>query len=113
MCFALGFLVRSPGFVITPLAQMSPVVALVRAPHGPLCADGALTLGHPDLLARTGAGARPDDDAVVSCAVTPGSWPEGPESAPHRARDCIHAARWPRHHRRAGETASGCRSSPR
>src|SRR5215471_9058179 len=97
-----------------PVCQVAELAAsygyTTRAPHGPLFADGALTLGYADLLARTGAGTRPDEDAVVSCAVTPGNWPECPESVPHRARDCIHAARWPRHHRRAEETASGCRS---
>ncbi len=33
---------------------MAPVVALLRAPHRPLFADGAHALGHVDLLSRTG-----------------------------------------------------------
>src|SRR5262245_49262855 len=49
-CCALGFLVRSPGFVITPLAQMSPVLALIRPPYGPFFADGARALSHAHLL---------------------------------------------------------------
>src|SRR5215831_17891766 len=48
-CGALGLLVRSPDFVITPLAQMTPVVALLRPPHGPLVADGACALSHAHL----------------------------------------------------------------
>src|SRR5207245_2613939 len=52
-CCALGLLVCSPGFVITPLAQMAPVVALIRPPHGPFFADGARALSHAHLLSSS------------------------------------------------------------
>jgi hypothetical protein len=32
---------------------MSPVVAVVRAPHGPLFAEGARALGHANLLSSS------------------------------------------------------------
>jgi hypothetical protein len=50
---ALGLLVCSPGFVITPLTKMAPVVALLRPPHGPLCADRAFAFSHAHLLSSS------------------------------------------------------------
>jgi hypothetical protein len=50
---ALGLLVCSPGFVITPLAEMAPVVALLRPPHGPLFADRTFALRHAHLLSSS------------------------------------------------------------
>src|SRR4029450_3611992 len=66
-CSALGLLVCSPGFVITPLAEMAQFVPLLAPPPGPLFADGAFALSHAPLLSSSTSQRHqiaPDDSTV-------------------------------------------------
>jgi len=63
----------------TPLAEMAPVVALLRPPHGPLFADRAFALRHAHLLSSSMSQRHqtaPDDSTVQirharACQVRP------------------------------------------